>query len=293
MAQPAWQSRVGHICAVLLGILFLVSGLWKLTDPLGWAQRIVQLQVPAPLATAATLGVGLAETFGAILIFIPRFRRWGAWLIGALLVAFMGHIGWHYQTLIGEECSCFPWIERAVGPGFFIGDAVMLAMAAAAGWWARPSYGHRTAGVLLASVAAVTLGFYGFAVAKQRGIEAPAAVMVDGKPYSLQEGRVFLYFYDPQCMHCFHAAQAMSEMKWRDARVVAVVTREPEYAQNFLNDTGLQAALTYDFDALSQVFRFGDPPYGVLLENGRQVATIIGFDDPEPGQTLRRMGFVE
>ena len=30
---PAWKKAIGGICAVLLAILFFVSGAWKLTDP--------------------------------------------------------------------------------------------------------------------------------------------------------------------------------------------------------------------------------------------------------------------
>ncbi len=45
----------------------------------------------------------------------PRFRRWGAWLTGLLLVAFMLYIGYYYNVLRGAECSCFPWLKRAVG----------------------------------------------------------------------------------------------------------------------------------------------------------------------------------
>lgn len=210
-----------------------------------------------------------------------------------LLIAFMVHIGWHYNTLLGEECSCFPWIQRSVGPGFFISDAAMLAMAAIAGWWVRPSRSYRLAGVLLGVVVLAAGGLYAYAASKQTGILAPESVTVDGKPYSLRQGRVFLYFYDPQCMHCFHAAEAMAKMRWKDARVVAVPTARPEYARNFLNDTGLKADLTLDADKLRSVFKFGDPPYGVLLDNGRHVAAIIAFDDPEPKATLQRHGYVE
>ncbi len=31
-----------------------------------------------------------------------------------------------YDRLLGEDCSCFPWVERVVGPAFFVGDAVRI-----------------------------------------------------------------------------------------------------------------------------------------------------------------------
>ena len=52
---------------------------------------------------------------------MPRYRRWGAWLIALMLVAFMGYIGLRYQALVGRDCSCFPWLKRAVTPALFRG----------------------------------------------------------------------------------------------------------------------------------------------------------------------------
>ena len=39
------------------------------------------------------------------------------------------------------DCSCIPWLKRVVGPGFFIGDGVMLLLAFFAGLGARRSEG--------------------------------------------------------------------------------------------------------------------------------------------------------
>ncbi len=70
--------------------------------------------------------LGIAEALGGLLVLIPRYRRWGAWLIAALLVAFMGYIGLRYQALVGRDCSCFPWLKRAVNPAFFPEDGAIL-----------------------------------------------------------------------------------------------------------------------------------------------------------------------
>src|SRR5436190_1606615 len=92
--------------------------------------------VAAAVLTSA-LFLGIVETFAGVLVLVPRFRRWGATLGGLLLVVFMIYIGVNYEALRGAECSCFPWVKRAVGPGFFIGDGVMLGLAALAGFWAK------------------------------------------------------------------------------------------------------------------------------------------------------------
>lgn len=131
--MPAWKSILSLTFAVLLAIVFLVSGVWKIVDTYTAATLMIQAKVPGPLGIPAALGFGILETLAGVLLVVPRFRRWGAWLTAALLLAFMVYIGYHYQALRGQECSCFPWIKRSVGPGFFIGDGILLLMAGGAG----------------------------------------------------------------------------------------------------------------------------------------------------------------
>src|SRR5215471_5672287 len=129
-----WRNVLGWTAAVLLGSLFLLSGLWKITDLEGAAIRMAQAHVKESLSLAAALAFGIAETLGGAMLFVPRLRRWGATLTSVLLLAFLAYFAINYNTLRGAECSCFPWLKRMVGPGFFIGDGLMLALAAIA--WA-------------------------------------------------------------------------------------------------------------------------------------------------------------
>jgi hypothetical protein len=205
----------------------------------------------------------------------------------------MVYIGWNYSSLVGKECSCFPWIKRAVGPGFFVGDAVMLVLAALAGLWSGPARGLKPAALILTAIAVFVGASYGITMAQQGGVAAPPSVAVDGKPYDLTGGRVFLYFFDPQCMHCFEAAKRMKEYKWKDVRVLTIPTREAQFAPQFLRDTGLQAPLTGEVDALRTKFQFQDPPYGVLLENGRQREAFLYFDEAQPHTRLKELAAIE
>ena len=290
---PAWKSWLSAVCAVLLGLLFLSSGVWKITDPLGWAARIVQMQLPAQFSVALAIGVGATEAFAAVLLLVPRFRRWGALLAGFLLIVFMIYVAAYYNVLRGAECSCFPWLKRSVGPGFFIGDGVMLVGAFFAWRWGSPAHSLKSAVLVLAAILVFTGASYGFAVFQQSGLAAPPTVMVEGKPYSLQQGRVLLYFFDPECMHCFEAAERMSKYTWNDAKVLVVPTRVPEFTSQFLNDTKLKAPATSDAAKLREIFKFNDPPYAVALEHGHQKEAYIAFDDNEPAMSLRKLGWIE
>jgi uncharacterized membrane protein YphA (DoxX/SURF4 family) len=293
---PAWKKAIGGVCAVFLALVFFVSGAWKLTDPYFWSQFLVELRMPAALALPGALAVGIGETVGAVLILVPRFRRWGAWLIGFLLLAFMLYIGANYGALVGKDCSCFPLVKRTVGPGFFVGDGAMFLMAIVAGMWARSSENLRAALLILGAVVVFGGVALGVNAARASGLQAPPSITVNGKPFSLQEGKTFLFFYDPTCTHCEAAARKMAKLNWKDTTIVAIPIDTPQFAASFLHDTGLKAGTSNDLDLLKGTFKFASAPYGVALIRGRQKATAdVGLfeKDGEPAATLRTLGFVD
>ena len=293
LALPGWKAALSWIAAVLLFVLFVTSGVWKITSPMAWAMRIAELKFPASLATAAALVFGIAETVGAVLILVPRLRRWGAVLIALLLVGFMGYFALNYGALHGAECSCFPWVKRVVGPEFFIGDGLMLLLACFAGIWSKPPESLRTALVIAGTVVVFALVSYGVEAVRQTGTKAPATIAVDGKPYELGHGRVFLFFFNPECTHCYASAKAMSHYRWSGTRVVAVPVEMPQWAPAFLNETGLKAVITSDFASLKTTFGYTTYPFGVAIENGREKAPLTRFDDDEPATSLKKLGFIQ
>jgi uncharacterized membrane protein YphA (DoxX/SURF4 family) len=177
--MPGWKSALSWVASLLLCAVFLSSGLWKITDPQGWGVRIVQAKVPQPWGLPVALAIGIMETVGAAMILVPRLRRWGALVLAALLMAFMGYFAIHYNALRGADCSCFPWLRRVVGPGFFVGDAVMLLLAGLAWLGSRRPQGMRTVALILSAVAVFAGVSYGVGAARQTGTRAPQSVLVD------------------------------------------------------------------------------------------------------------------
>jgi uncharacterized membrane protein YphA (DoxX/SURF4 family) len=293
---PAWKKAIGGVCAVLLAILFFVSGAWKLTDPFVWSQALSEFRVMPALTLPGTLALGVAEMVGAVLILVPRFRRWGAWLLGLLLVVFIVYIGANYTALVGKDCTCFPLVKRAVGPAFFLEDGAMLLMAVVAGMWARSSENLRAALVILGAVVVFAGASFGVNSARESGLKAPASITVDGKPLSLEQGNTFLFFYDPSCTHCEAAARKMAKLNWKDTHVVAIPIDTPQWAASFLHDTGLKAGTSNDLALLKETFKFATAPYGVALVRGRQKAAVdVGTFETEgqPAALLHGLGFVE
>jgi len=253
---------------------------------------MAQARVPESLSQFAAIAFGIAETVGGVFILVPRFRRWGAILTSALLVAFIVYVGMNYTALQGEDCSCFPWIKRAVGPAFFIGDTVMLVLAVCAGVWSKKPQGLRGALVLLGAVAVFATVSFGVETVRQSGTRAPDTIQVDGRPYSIANGRVFLFFFNPACTHCLESARRMSQYQWGETRVVAVPVESPQWAGGFLADSGLKAVVSTEFAKLAPLFGYSAYPFGVALDDGREKAALRRFQDDEPAASLKRLGFI-
>lgn len=290
-----WKRTAAGVCAVLLGIVFAVSGGWKVLSPLKTGELLEQAQVPAGMGVVGAAALGVVELFAAFLLFMPRFRRWGGLLGSALMIFFIAWIGYYYHVLVGRECSCFPIIKRTVGPGFFVGDGIMLLLGLAAFFWSPRMRGWRTPLVAFAALVIVSGGsLFANASARQKA-QVPVPVIVDGKPQNLATGKVFLFFYDPSCMHCDAASKFMSTLNWEDTRIVAIPTINPQWAASFLHDTKLKASTSLELNKLKQAFPFVDPPYGVALEEGHVKETFgqAQFNEPSPAPDLKKLGFIK
>ena len=289
-----WRIALNWTAAILIAVVFLVAGLWKASDPIAAAVRLAQAKVPESLSVFAAIAFGIAETTCGVMLLIPRFRQWGAWVASLLLVAFMIFIGYHYSELVGAECSCFPWVKRAVGPQFFVGDGIMLALAIAAGIGVRKSEGVKTAALIMGAVAVFALTSYGMGLARNSGTKAPAFLTSeDGKQISLAEGRTFVYFFNPHCMHCLEAGRKLATLNWGDTHFVSVATEAAKDSHWFLGHANLEGRglVATDLDVLKKVFPFDLPPAGVAIENGYQKAMLLQFEGEEPSATLKKLGF--
>jgi len=289
---PGWKTALSWVSAILLSALFLTSGLWKITDVQGTAVRMVQAKVPDALGLPAALFFGIVETVGAVMILVPRLRRWGAIVLSVLLAAFLGYFAIRYNALRGADCSCIPWLKRVVGPGFFIGDGAMLGLALLAWLGARRSEGKRAVALIAGAVTVFAGVAFGVGEVRQTGTKAPETILVEGQPYSLEHGKVFLFYFDPQCMHCFDSAKRMAQLHWGDTRLVGVPVSQAHYAAQFMGDTGFHMAITSDLAKLKALFPYAGVPAGVALENGREKAPLVKFEGDEPAATLKQLGLV-
>src|SRR5215468_11203954 len=99
MEMPAWKTLASHLGALFVAAVFLLAGIYKVLDPYKFAALAKNLLVPYNLTLPLALTLAVLETSAGIMILIPRFRRWGAMLAGALLLAFMVYMGVNYTAL--------------------------------------------------------------------------------------------------------------------------------------------------------------------------------------------------
>lgn len=296
MNEKAWRPAVSWTAAIIMAAVFLVAGIWKATDPTRVAVMLTQMKVPQSLSVVLAVCLAIGETFSGVLLLNPRHRRWGSAIGSFLLVAFMVYIGIHYNELRGADCSCFPWLKRTVGPGFFVGDAIMLALSIAAGLTAPASASLRSVALVLAAVSVFGLASFGIASTRHHGVKAPDSITAqDGKPISLDQGKVFIYFFNPQCMHCLEAGRRLAALDWGDTKFVGVPTENPQFGNWFMGKAGLtgRGPVSSDLDKLKKVFPFDLPPAGVALEDGYEKSMLLQFEDAEPKATLEKIGFVK
>ncbi len=292
-----WQNALGWACAGVMALAWLVAGVYKLSDIGGFQVKLAQLLVPSALTLPATLVVAISELFAGVLLLRPAWRRLGGLVSTALLLGFMAYMALNYTALQGEDCSCFPWLERAVGPAFFWSDGAMVVASLIAAWFAPKMVAIRQTRFVLFGIialAAVGLGYDKFGPAG--GTDVPATIVVEGEQYQLRRGKVLIYFFNPTCMHCLAVGQDLSKYTF-SADFIGVPTQDYDFGPGFLEDAGLagMVELSPDLDLLKETFPFTDVPYAATVSDGAVTHrfTLIDLEEPEMGRRLRELGIVE
>ena len=124
-------------------------------------------------------------------------------------------------------------------------------------------------------------------------MKAPDTVTVNGQPYPINHGKVFIYFYDPECMYCVEAGERMSKLDWGNTKFVGQPIINPQFAPAFMEKTGLKGVTASNFSTLSKTFSFKAKPYAGAIEDGRQVAAFTQFGAPEPSIKIQTLGFAK
>src|SRR5947207_15645713 len=115
---------------LLLCVVFLIAGLAKLADLARSRQALRDFGVPSRLADPFGLLLPLAELAVAVALLLPATAWWGALGALALLLLFVGGIGYNLARGRHPDCHCFGQLHSApAGWPTLIRNLVLAAVA--------------------------------------------------------------------------------------------------------------------------------------------------------------------
>jgi peroxiredoxin/uncharacterized membrane protein YphA (DoxX/SURF4 family) len=118
------------LARLLLCIVFLIAGLAKLADLTGSQQALRDFGVPVPLATSLGILLPLAELSVAVALIASFSVWWGGLGALALLLLFIGGIGFNLAHGRQPNCRCFGQLHTApAGWSTLIRNLVLAALA--------------------------------------------------------------------------------------------------------------------------------------------------------------------
>lgn len=100
---------VSFYIALLLGLFFLVVSFQKLMHPHGFATAVFRGHImPYPLVNiAALIFMSLEFTAAFAVVFLPRFRRAGLWILVCVVSIYTGCITINLFRDLNTVCGCF------------------------------------------------------------------------------------------------------------------------------------------------------------------------------------------
>src|SRR5437764_601483 len=130
------------LARLLLAVVFVVAGLAKLADLDGSRQALRDFGVPARLASPLGTLLPLAELVVAGALVPTASAWWGALGALALLLLFIGGIGYNLAHGRTPDCHCFGQLHSApVGWPTLLRNLVLAAVAGFVVWQGRQNAG--------------------------------------------------------------------------------------------------------------------------------------------------------
>lgn len=115
---------------VVLGSVFVWSGILKIREPLEFAQNVANYRIfPAEISFLAGIVLPWVELICGVLLIIGLFRNAGALILVGLLCAFLVLIVTTMIRGIDVDCGCFGPIGRKVDYFLLLTDTVLLYLA--------------------------------------------------------------------------------------------------------------------------------------------------------------------
>ena len=141
--------------------------------------------------------------------------------------------------------------------------------------------------MIAGAVTVFALVSFGVNTVRQTGTPAPNTILVDGRPYGLHQGKVLLFFFDPECLHCFEADHKLSRLHWGGTKIVGVPITHPQYAPQFKADTGLAMPITTDHEKLKHSWLW--EMVGAKVKKDVDQGNLFGLEEDLPPKRKQQL----
>ncbi|MFK8263442.1 BT_3928 family protein [Capnocytophaga canimorsus] len=125
-----------HLIRLIVGVIFIISGLIKLNDPVGFAfkleeyfsAQVLNLPFLEPLALVLAISVCIAEVLLGVMLLLGYAKKVTLWSLLAMLVffAFLTFYSAYYNKV--TDCGCFGDAIKFTPWQSFTKDMVLMAM---------------------------------------------------------------------------------------------------------------------------------------------------------------------
>ena len=119
------------VCRILLGVLFIVAGGMKVTDPSAMKEAVAAYNV-VPDAFVPLIAVVLPwlELLCGVMLILNMFSRSVALIFTVLIIGFMYGVGLNMYRGVEMECGCFDVLyKQSIGWGVQFRDLGFLLLA--------------------------------------------------------------------------------------------------------------------------------------------------------------------
>jgi len=130
------MKYITHLCRILVGGLFIFSGMIKLNDPLGFSYKLQEyfsqdvLNIPSlePYALGISIFVVVVEVVLGIFLLIGYKPKFTVWSLFAMIVffTFLTFYAWYFDKV--KDCGCFGDFLKLKPVESFIKDLILLAL---------------------------------------------------------------------------------------------------------------------------------------------------------------------
>lgn len=292
-SKPKAAVVIARVLESVIGAVLLLAGLLKAYEPNTFIQQIGEYEILTNLTLMKLLAwtlIAVECALGTALIVGWR-RRWAIPAATALLLMFIGAVGWAWATGATENCGCFgSWAKRT--PAQAMTEDVLMLAAIVGAWFLYRGEPARFRRFRLGIVAVALLTGITLTVIASNSVRQSAdplarlqaqsqqpspfdGLAVEGLQLKLSDGDRLVALIDTGCTHCQASVPALNQVATQTGKfppLVALCSNSAQEVEVFQKKFESKFPLgRISYQDFTRLFERGKPPRIFLLRTGAVV----------------------